>query len=217
MGSKPQPMVHVVDDDAAMRDSLRWLLDSAGMEVRVHDTGRSILEAVVSDNDDEAPTCAVGDLRLPGMDGLTVQRRLNAVAEHIPVIVITGHGDVPSAVQAMREGARDFIEKPMDEQRLLRAVREAIEEASTPGAPGDEHDLVSLQQSFGNLSPREAQVMGLVVQGYLNKQVAQALQVSPKTVELHRSNVMQKMAAPSFAELVRMAVRLEQAGETFGI
>jgi len=209
MAADPLQLVHVVDDDQAVRESLRWLLASAGLDVRLYERGPDLLASVRADGEG-APGCALVDVRLPEMDGLAVQEGLRAAAPHLPVIVITGHGDVATAVRAMRAGARDFIEKPIHEDQLMRAVREALRAAAAPAQPTE--DLPLLQQRYRHLSPREREVMRRVVQGLLNKQAANELGVSPKTVELHRANAMQKMGATSFAELVRMAVTLESAG-----
>ena len=205
----PQHVVHVVDDDAAVRQALHWLMQSQGLDARGYGSGRELLETLATEGD-ATPACVLLDMRLPDMDGLTVQAHIKRAAPRLPVIVITGHGDVTKAVQAMRDGARDFIEKPIHEPQLLRAVRDALAAAAAPTAPSD--DLPTLRHRFAQLSPRESEVMRRVVRGELNKQVAAELGVSPKTVELHRAHVMQKMAAGNLAELVRMAVKLESAG-----
>lgn len=200
------PSVFVVDDDKAVRDSLQWLLESAGLEVRTFPDAQAFLDDLAA-LEGEPRGCLLADLRLPGMSGLDLQDRLNERGIKIPVIVITGHGDVSMAVRAMKAGAVHFIEKPFNEQVLLERVREALaRDAEGRRAAGD---AAQLEQRHASLTPRERQVMELVVTGRLNKQIAADLELSPKTVEVHRAHVMEKMEAGSLADLVRMAVTLE--------
>lgn len=200
-------IVYVVDDDEAVRNSLQWMLEAAELEVRTFATPQAFLEHL--DALEEPPVgCALIDLRLPSMSGLELQAALQQRAIHLPVIMITGHGDVPVAVRAMQAGAMDFIEKPFDDHYLLERVRAGLRNCRDQRQA--ELDHAELQRRVQRLSPRERQVMGLVVNGWLNKQIASELGLSHKTVEVHRAHVMEKMRAGSFAELVRMAVALEQ-------
>ena len=183
--------VHVIDDDVAVRQSLAFLLATAGLTVRLYETAASFLEAV------ERTTigCVVTDVRMPGMDGLELLRRVKQRALALPVIVMTGHGDIPLAVQAMREGAVDFIEKPFDDERLLNAVK-----SSMARAPKIES---ATNVDLEKLSERERQVLDGVLAGKQNKVIAHDLGLSPRTVEVYRANVMTKMNADSLPELVR--------------
>lgn len=199
-----RPMVHVVDDEAAIRDSLVMLLESAGHPARAYADARQFLAEVVPDQ----PGCVVADVRMPGMSGLELQRRLHEDRVDLPVIIITGHGDVAMAVGALKEGASDFIEKPFDEDVLLSAVDSALDKGAR--AFRERRELAEIQFRAGELTPREREVMDLVVQGQPNKVVATELDISVRTVEIHRSRVMEKMRAKSLSELVRMALRLEE-------
>lgn len=202
-----QSMVYVVDDDEAVRASLQWMLEGAGMAVRGFGTAPAFLEAL-DQLETGTAACALVDLRLPGMSGLELLEHLRARRIGLPVVMITGHGDVAAAVRAMKAGALDFVEKPFDEQYLLDRVDEALRTgANQMRAAADEAEL---RERFSRLSRRERQVIRLVVSGWLNKQIAAELGLSQKTVEVHRAHVMEKMRAGSFAELVRMAVTLEQ-------
>lgn len=204
MGSA-QPIVFVVDDDSAVRESLQWLLESVGLEAHTFASADAFLAAIGS----EQPGCAIVDVRLPGISGLELQDRLKQSAIALPVIIITGHGDVPVAIRAMKAGACDFLEKPFSDQVLLERVRDALKlDAQRREAVRAAEALAARRE---RLTPRESQVMDLVVQGRLNKQIASELGLSPKTVEVHRSHVMDKMEAPTLAALVRMAVALEDA------
>jgi RNA polymerase sigma factor (sigma-70 family) len=199
--------VYVIDDDKAVRDSLHWLIESVGLKVKSFHTANTFLDDIRATGEPDSG-CLVVDVRLPGMSGLDLQDRLNELNIHVPIIVITGHGDVPVAVRAMKAGAVDFIEKPFSDQLLLDRIRDALDqdaqrmEMSTQKA--------ELEQRLARLTPREREVMDLVVQGKLNKQIAAELGLSHKTIEVHRAHVMEKMGAESLAELVRMAVALEQ-------
>lgn len=199
--------IYVVDDDQALRHSIRWLLEGAGFEVRCFSRAQVLLDEFGASGE-PASGCALVDLRMPGMSGLELLEHLRARGVDLPVIMITGHGDVPAAVQAMKAGAMEFIEKPFDEKYLLGQVSEALR------ADDDQRraaaDRLALQRRYALLSPRERQVMELVAAGWLNKQIATELGLSHKTVEVHRAHVMEKMQARSLAALVRMAVALEQ-------
>lgn len=192
--------VYVVDDDEAMRDSLVFLFKSVGRQVRPFDSAEAFLEVA----DENMRGCAVLDVRMPGMSGLELQQQLAQRRVPLPVILLTGHADVPMAVRAMRIGAFDFIEKPCNDQLLLDRVSQAIthdrEHRSQHAVDRDIADRLE------ELSPREREVMDLVVAGKLNKQIAADLGISIKTVEVHRARVMEKMQAGGLAELVRMAI-----------
>jgi two-component system response regulator FixJ len=188
--------VHVIDDDAAVRDSLDFLLMSAGLVARVYESPLAFLEIAAGLNSG----CVVTDVRMPEMNGIDLVRRLQASGSRLPVIVITGHGDVPLAVEAMKVGARDFIEKPFDDEALLAAVRSAL----APRAAGGAADPWA--ERLSDLSQRERQVLEGLVTGHANKVIARDLGISPRTVEIYRAKVMTKMGADSFAELIRMAI-----------
>ena len=203
-----ESIIYVVDDDEAVRHSLKWLLESAGITVRTFEAAQPFLDQIHT-NHDPITGCALIDLRLPGMSGLELQQQLNDITSDLPVIMITGHGDVPAAVNAMKAGAIDFIQKPFDETLLLNRVQEALRATTREPARSTE-DQAQLSRAYDRLSPRERQVMAMVVTGWLNKQIASELSLSHKTVEVHRAHAMEKMGAASLAELVRMAVALEQ-------
>lgn len=198
--------VVIIDDDKAVRDSLAWLVESIGLPVRSYESAKAFLDEI--DRTGERPHgCLLVDIRLPGMSGLDLQDALAQRHIDVPIIVITGHGDIPIAVRAMKAGALDFIEKPFSDEVLLDRIREAMERDRL------QHDRAErrrqLQERVRRLSLRERQVMGLVVRGKLNKEVAAELGLSPKTIEVHRSNVMEKMEAASLAQLVRISIELE--------
>ncbi|MEX0884953.1 MAG: response regulator transcription factor [Phycisphaeraceae bacterium] len=203
------PTVYVVDDDLAMRDSLTWLIASAGHHVETFETAHGFLNHI-SEFTSSPRGCLVADVRLPGMSGLELQDQLNEMGIDLPVVMITGHGDVPLAVRAIKAGALDFIEKPFSDHVLLGGIRQALQRQSQQEATA--LNLAQVKQRYDGLSRRERQVLHLVVQGRLNKQIAADLDLSQKTVEVHRAHTMDKMQATSLAELVRMAVALEQAG-----
>jgi FixJ family two-component response regulator len=195
-------VVFVVDDDPSMRRSLESLLRSVGLGVQLFSSAQEFMPAKRPD----APGCVVLDVRLPGMSGLTFQEELAKAGVALPVIFITGHGDVPMTVRAMKAGAVEFLTKPFDDQALLDAVYAAIERdrARRQQAAG----LAALQARYDELTAREKEVMKFVVAGRVNKQIAAALGLSVVTVKVHRGQVMRKMLAKSVAELVRMADRL---------
>jgi two-component system response regulator FixJ len=192
--------IHVVDDDAAMRDSLAFLLESAGFQAELYDGAQPLLAALP-----DLAGCVLTDIRMPGMDGLELLRLIRASGRNVPVVIMTGHGDVPLAVEAMKLGAADFIEKPFDDEALLRALRDASRRAEPKQTVDPEAEAI--RQRVARLSQRERQVFGLVVAGQTNKVIARELALSPRTVEIYRANVMTKMQAAGLSELVRAAVR----------
>jgi two-component system response regulator FixJ len=190
--------VFVVDDDDAMRDSLDFLLSSAGCAVRTFESAERLLEALTDSN----CGCVVSDVRMPGIDGLELLRRIKAARPSLPVVIITGHGDVPLAVEAMKLGAADFVEKPFDDERLIGLVQAAL-----AGAPREVDPANEIGVRVASLSPRERQVLEGLVGGQSNKAIARAYDISPRTVEVYRANLMAKMQAASLSDLVRMAMR----------
>ena len=200
--------VVIVDDDAEVRGSLDSLMRSAGYTVESHDSTARFLEA----GRPAGPACLVLDVRLPGENGLDFQERLNTLGITIPVILITGHGDIPMTVRGMRAGAIDFLPKPFSDEQMLAAVEQALDrdrEAQAAAADG-----ARLKTLYEELTKREREVMSLVITGLMNKQVAARLSLSEITVKIHRGNVMRKMQAQSLADLVRMAEQLGIRDET---
>lgn len=196
----PLPTVYIVDDDDAMRESLQFLVGSVGLPTEAFASAEQFLAHF-------SPTargCVLLDVRMPGMSGIELHEQLRASRIAIPVIILTAHADVPMAVRAMRAGAFDFIEKPCNDQVLLDRIHQAIERDADARLDRDRAD--DIQQRLEKLSPRERQVLELVVAGFANKQVAGMLELSIKTVEVHRGHVMSKMQAASLADLVRMAM-----------
>ncbi|HEU4933504.1 MAG TPA: response regulator transcription factor [Pyrinomonadaceae bacterium] len=198
----PCQVVFVIDDDASMRDAVSRLLNAVGLTVQTFDSAREFLAGRLPD----VPGCAVLDVRLPGLSGLDLQREMVERGIHIPVIFITGHGDIPMSVQAMKAGAVEFLTKPFRDQDLLDAVRSGIQ-LDRQGRK-ERAELAELRDGLRQLTPREREVMSLVVAGLLNKQIALRLGASEKTIKIHRSHVMQKMRADSLADLVRMSQKL---------
>jgi FixJ family two-component response regulator len=196
------PTVFVVDDDPALLRLIRKLVETSGRAVETYASAAEFLENCKSDR----PGCLVLDVRMPGMSGLALQERLAVESISLPILIITGFGDVPVAVQAMRQGAFDFIEKPFSGQMLIDRIEAALQEDARRRRDRGERDEIKRRVHL--LTPREKQVMDLVVQGRPNKSVGTALGLSPKTVEVHRANVMKKMAAGSLAELVRMVLAI---------
>jgi FixJ family two-component response regulator len=204
--SKSAPTVFIVDDDAPVRDALRLLLRTVGYVVEAFPSAHDFLNAYR----DDRPGCLILDVRMPGMSGLELQERLNERKSIIPIIFITGHGDVPMAVEALQAGALDFLQKPFRDQELIDRIGKALEKDA-----GNRRDLLEVQGiagRFAELTPRERSVMELVAQGKANKVIAGDLQISQRTVEIHRARVMEKTHATSLAHLVRMVLRLKEAG-----
>ena len=196
----PERIVHVVDDDPAMRDSLEYLLDSAGLQVRVYEGGPELLEQ----RETLTQGCIVTDVRMPQMSGLELVRRLKVEGVGLPIIVISGHADIPLAVEAMREGVLDFIEKPFDDEVLLSSIERAL--AHDEKQDGQRAQAEKAKEAFARLSARELDVLGGLVEGKSNKVIALDHGISPRTVEIYRANVMNKTGANSLSELVRMAM-----------
>ena len=194
------PVVHVIDDDDAARDSLTFLLRSAHIEVRSYETAPAFLAMAKT----VATGCIITDVRMPEMTGIELLRCLRDMGTDIPVIVITGHGDIPLAVEAMKYGAADFFEKPYDDDALLTAVRAALNRQE--GAAQKAAELATLNERLATLSNRERQVLEGLVAGKPNKIIAFDYDISPRTVEIYRANLMTKMHAASLSELVRMAL-----------
>lgn len=203
----PDTVVHVIDDDDAVRDSLSFLLKAAGIAATTYDSAAAFLDALGA----ASPGCVVTDIRMPGMSGIELIRRLAEIGVRTPVIVITGHGDVPMAVEAMKLGAVDFFEKPFDDDMLLASIRAALDRRSDDGKR--EARLAEIREKLALLSSRERQVLDGLIAGHPNKTIAFDLGISPRTVEIYRANVMTKMKAGSLSELVRMAL---MAGGSFG-
>ena len=193
--------VYVIDDDEAMRDSLEFMLDSAGFRVRLFDSARKFLDSLSSIEFG----CVVSDVRMPNIDGIELLRRVKATHGALPVILMTGHGDVPLAVEAMKLGAVDFLEKPFEDDRLIGMIEFALSQAEL-GARSEAiaQDIVA---RIASLSPRERQVMDGLIAGLSNKMIARDYNISPRTIEIYRANLMTKMQAGSLSELVRLALR----------
>ena len=199
--SETDGVVFVVDDDAEMRESLRNLIRSVGLRVEAFPSAPEFLQSKRPD----APGCMILDVRLPGLSGLDLQKRMAEADVEIPIIFITGHGDIPMTVQAMKAGAVEFLTKPFRDQDLLDAIQEALERDRQTREQRAEVEV--LRRRFDSLTPREGEVMELMVAGLLNKQIAAELGASETTVKIHRHHVMEKMGASSLAELVKMAER----------
>jgi two-component system, LuxR family, response regulator FixJ len=193
--------VHVIDDDEAMRDSLSFLLESAGFDVTLFESALKFLDALP----ELAFGCVVSDVRMPGLDGIELLKRMKTRPGAFPIIIMTGHGDIPLAVEAMKLGAIDFLEKPFEDDRLITMIEMAIRQAE-PAAKSEAltQDIVA---RIATLSPRERQVMDGLIAGLSNKLIARDYDISPRTIEVYRANVMTKMQANSLSELVRLAMR----------
>ncbi len=196
-----KPVIHVVDDDEAIRDSLVWLLDGERYSVRTYSTG----EDFFARHELLSPACVILDIRMPGMSGIEVHEQLTRNAVRTPVVFVTGHGDVPMAVEAIKRGAFDFIEKPFNEQKLTSIIERALElDAQNAGQVAAQSEVAA---RLAKLSPREREVLDLVIKGKMNKTIADVMNISIKTVEAHRSKVMEKMCARSLAELVQAVLK----------
>ena len=200
-----EPIVFVIDDDRMIREGLQSLIKSVGLRVETFASAQDFLTAKRLDT----PACLILDVRMPGLNGLDLQRKLSDAHIHIPIIFITGHGDIPMSVRAMKEGAQEFLTKPVRGQDLLDAVQKAI--ASDRELRKERAELSEIRARFDSLTPREKEVLDLVVAGLLNKQIADELGASELTIKTHRAHVMEKTHAESLAHLVRMAERLKAA------
>jgi two-component system, LuxR family, response regulator FixJ len=195
------PKVYVIDDDAAMRDSLNFLLDAANFEVTLFESATNFLEMLPR----LAFGCVVSDVRMPGIDGIELLKRMKSLDSPFPIVIITGHGDVALAVEAMKLGAVDFLEKPFEDDRLIGMIETAIRHREP--AAKDEAVTRDIAGRIDSLSPRERQVMEGLIAGLSNKMIARNYDISPRTIEVYRANVMTKMQAGSLSELVRLAMR----------
>lgn len=196
-----QPTVYVVDDDQMVRESLEWLLQSVKLPVKLYEQGNAFLD----DYQPGTPGCVVLDVRMPGINGMDLHRMLRERDPDIPVIIVTGHADVPMAIRAMKEGTFDFVEKPYNDQYMLERVQAAI--ALHQDLWREREEAGELSQRFADLTPREDQVMRAVLRGHANKRIAADLGISIKTVELHRTHLMGKLEVRTATELVRLAIR----------
>ena len=203
-----QSTVLVVDDDASVREALGDLFQSVGLRVEVFASAQEFLK----NRRPEGPCCLVLDVRLPGKSGLDFQQELNAVDINLPIVFLTGHGDIPMSVRAMKAGAAEFLTKPFREQDLLDAVQTALEQDRANRE--DEKLLVTLRHRFASLTPREQTILALVVAGRRNKQIAFEIATSEVTVKVHRTNLMRKMQASSLADLITMATKLGLSGKS---
>jgi FixJ family two-component response regulator len=204
----PDQMVFVIDDDPSMRTAIKELIEAVGLNCQTFSSGQELLDASLPD----VPGCLVLDVRLPGLSGLHLQKELADRGNHIPIIFITGHGDIPMSVQAMKAGAVEFLPKPFRDQDLLDAIEQATERDRTSRRLRIE--TTELASRHESLTAREREVMQLVVTGLLNKQIAVQLGISEKTVNVHRAQVMQKMKADSLADLVRMSEKLRATSKS---
>jgi two-component system response regulator FixJ len=199
--------VYVIDDDEAMRDSLSFLLDSANFDVTLFETALKFLDALPN----LEFGCVVSDVRMPGLDGIELLKHMKERHSRFPIVIMTGHGDVPLAVEAMKQGAVDFLEKPFEDDRLIGMIEGAIRQAEP--ALKSESITQDIAARIATLSPRERQVMDGLIAGLSNKLIARDYDISPRTIEVYRANVMTKMQANSLSELVRLAMRAGLLGD----
>jgi FixJ family two-component response regulator len=202
---EPEPIVFVIDDDEMIRDGIQSLIRSIGLRAETFASARDFMLAQRPD----APSCLVLDVRMPGLSGLDLQLKLSEAHIHIPIVFLTGHGDIPMTVRAMKEGALEFLTKPVRGQDLLDAVQKAI--VRDRSLRKDRAEVSAIRNRFDLLTPRETEVLNLVVAGLLNKQIADQLGMSELTVKTHRAHVMEKTQADSLAHLVRMAEKLKNS------
>lgn len=193
--------IYVIDDDVAMRDSLSFLLDAAGFDVTIFENALKFLDVLPG----LGFGCVVSDVRMPGVDGIELLKRMKSGQSPFPIVIMTGHGDIPLAVEAMKLGAVDFLEKPFEDDRLIAMIEAAIRQ----GEPAAKNEAVTrdIASRIATLSPRERQVMEGLIAGLSNKLIARDYDISPRTIEVYRANVMTKMQANSLSELVRLAMR----------
>jgi two-component system response regulator FixJ len=202
-------LVHVIDDDDSVRDSIAFLLEAAGFEAKTYDSGTRFLEELT----DQESGCVLTDIRMPGLTGLELAVRLRALGSGLPIIVMTGHADVALAVEAMKAGVEDFIEKPFDDVVLVKSVESALARAGAPGSSANGAvERAETNRRMDTLSMRERQVLQALVEGRANKVMARDLGISPRTVEIYRANVMSKMGAASLSQLVRMTILARPGG-----
>jgi FixJ family two-component response regulator len=201
--TKPRGMVYVVDDDDAVRDSMRWLLEGNGFSVRCFADAENLLRGLPQERQS---VCLVLDVRMPGMSGIELHEKLLHQDVNLPVIFVTGHGDVPMAVESMKRGAVDFLEKPFNDVELCALIDRALQNAAKSSDESGAQQRA--QAGYEKLSTREREVLTLIVKGRLNKQIADDLSISIKTVEAHRANIMDKMAVRNMAELMKLALRV---------
>lgn len=203
--SEAGPLVYIVDDDSAVRDALGLLMKSVGLACETYESATDFLVSY----DTRRPSCLVADIRMPGMSGLELQQELHSRHAQIPILFITGHGDVPMAVNAMKNGAMDFIQKPFRDQDLLDRINRALH--SDEDRRSSWQEISDIRERMDKLTPREKEVMEMVIKGNANKVIALDLGVSQRTVELHRARVMHKMGVRSLADLVRIAGKVAEA------
>lgn len=200
-----QPTVYLIDDDPSLQDSMRYLLKSVGLPLKSFSNAQEFLDQYTPD----LVGCLLLDVRMPGMSGLELQQRLNEMGADLPIIVISGHADVPMAVRAIKAGAVDFLEKPFNDQVLLDRIHQAVEEnVQRKEGRVEESQILARMET---LTPREKEVMELLVSGKANKDIAADLEISRKTLDIHRSKVLQKMAAETVADLVRMVLKMRSS------
>ncbi len=210
MINQNDPIVYIVDDDPAVRDSLRMLIKRLGLRIQTHASAEEFLSQISADT----PGCLVLDMRMGGMSGMELQEKLLEESIQLPIIFITGYGDVPTAVRATRRGAIDFIEKPFDQETLLERIQQAVEQDIKTRQSRAQN--AEIARRLANLSPREREVMGLVIAGKTSREIAQRLCRSEKTIKAHRLHLMKKLQARTSAELVRMAMSVREPTQEIG-